>query len=166
MEIRNQKRRKKKPKKTRGGSIPLPVVYLLNSKPREQACEIVRRGPGSNTTKTSFNGIDNPEDARQAAETLLSIENTKKGEVWTITFNYAAVKEIREGDLVTYQGTTFVVFSISDELQVHGVVNGKLRITCEGTQITMGKLIMPLVYLSVFDSRSSELTQFDGGVVA
>ncbi|MDJ0723744.1 MAG: hypothetical protein QNJ38_01370 [Prochloraceae cyanobacterium] len=86
----------------------------------------------------SFPGVDNAETARIAAQTKISIENTKSAEV--VELSILRRIEFNEGDLVSWDGKVWVILEIS-ETQIILPVEGILRMYYTDFKVKMGRLL-------------------------
>ncbi len=86
----------------------------------------------------SFPGVDSAETARKAAQTKISIQNSKSAQV--VELSILRRSELNEGDLINWDGKVWLILEISEE-QIILPVEGELRMYYLDFKIKLGRLL-------------------------
>lgn len=98
------------------------------------------------TGSVSYKGLDNPSEARQAAETALSIENTLNGETFALTVY--PTTSYNEGDLIIWENKRYVILENNETYEiVH--FNYVPRLLNKGIELKLGRYLRPSVSLTI-----------------
>ena len=95
----------------------------------------------------SFPGVDTVETARKAAQTKISIQNSKNAQV--VELSILRRPELNEGDLINWDGKIWLILEISEN-QIILPVEGKLRMYYLEFKVKLGRLLNIPVNISKY----------------